>query len=158
MAEKGIVWVPTMVAYTQTFEYIKENIEKGVSDKTGAGLIEHYTYFKNAAETYRNNFRELYETGVKIVTGSDLIYYGCPVTPVDSEIKYMVNYGMTPLEAIRAATKTGAETLEIDDIIGEIAVGKLGDILIVDGNPLDDICAIENVREVFFSGKSVYVG
>lgn len=155
MAEKGIVWTPTIVAYTQTFEHIMNNLNNEGVDAVTRRFISQRAYFENAAATYRENFRKLYETGVKIVTGTDLVYYKAPVTPVASEMKYMVEYGMPAIEAIRSATKTAAETLDIGDI-GEIAVGRIADILVVGGNPVQDIGTMENVVEVYQSGKSVY--
>jgi len=156
MKEKNIVWVPTIVAYTKTYEYIMENSAKSITDKTGSSFVRDQIYFRDAAAQYREHFKELYDTGVTIATGTDLIYNGAPITPVPREMKYMVDYGMPAIEAIRAATKTGAETLGIDDITGEIAVGKLADIAIVAGNPLQDIGVMEKVLEVYLSGKSVY--
>jgi imidazolonepropionase-like amidohydrolase len=155
MAEKGIVWTPTITAYTQTFEHIMNNLNNEGVDVVTRRFINQRAYFENAAATYKENFRKLYETGVKIVTGTDLVYYKAPVTPVAVEMKYMVEYGMPAIEAIRSATKTAAETLAIDDI-GEIAVGRIADILVVAGNPVQDIDAMENVTEVYQSGKSVY--
>lgn len=151
MAEKGIVWVPTIVAYTSTYERIAESMQGGCTIQ--ADFIEHYEYFRRAAEAYRNNFEALYRTGVKIVTGTDVVYAGREVTPIAEELRYMTSYGMPVLEAIRAATKSGAETLGLDDITGEIAAGKQADLVIVEGNPLEDICVMRNVREVCFGGK-----
>jgi len=151
MAAKGIVWVPTIVAYTHTYEFIVENM----SNENSAYLSQH-DYFRDAASAYRENFKKLYDTGVKIVTGTDLCFNNSPVTPIAWEMKYMADYGMPALEVIRAATKSGAETLDIDHLTGEIAAGKQADIVIVAGNPLQDIGAAENVLEVYFGGKSVY--
>jgi imidazolonepropionase-like amidohydrolase len=156
MAEKNIVWVPTITAYTRTYEFILENENNADMDQTAKSLIAHLAYFRDAATAYKENFKKLYETGVKIVTGTDLIFNGAPVTPVAREMKYMTSYGMPALEVIRAATKTGAETLEIDNITGEITTGKLADILVVAGNPLENIEVMEKVTEVYFGGKSMY--
>jgi imidazolonepropionase-like amidohydrolase len=150
MAAKGIVWVPTIVAYTKTYEKQLEMIRNGRGD-----AVKDHAYFRDAAKTYKENFRKLYETGVKIVTGTDVVYHDAPVTPVASEMRYMVEYGMPAIEVIRAATKSGAETLDLDEITGEIAVGKQADILIVGGNPVEDIGAMEEVVEVYFGGKLV---
>ena len=151
MAEKGIVWVPTIVAYTRTYEFIVENMK----NENSAYLSQH-DYFCAAATAYKENFKKLYDTGVKIVTGTDLCFNNSPVTPVAWEMEYMANYGMPTLEVIRAATKTGAETLDIDHLTGEITIGKQADIVIVAGNPLEDISTTENVLEVFFGGESVF--
>lgn len=155
MAEKNIVWVPTIVAYTQTYKHIMNNLNNEGSDMATRRFIEQRAYFESAATTYKENFKKLYDTGVKIVTGTDLVYYKAPVTPVAAEMKYLVEYGMPTIEAIRSATKMAAETLCIDGI-GEIAVGKIADILVVEGNPIRDIATVENVMEVYQNGKSVY--
>jgi imidazolonepropionase-like amidohydrolase len=154
MAEKGIVWDPTITAYTKTYEKIVDDIKNNVPNR----YIEHYDYFKGAAMAYKENFRKLYDTGVKIVTGTDVCYTNAPATPVHWELKYLVEYGMPPIEAIRAASKSGAETLDLDVITGELAAGKQADIVVVAGNPLKDITDVEKVREVFFGGKSVFSG
>jgi len=151
MAAKGIVWVPTIVAYARTYEFIVQSVENGNSI-----YLAHQDYFRAAAAAYRENFKKLYDTGVKIVTGTDLCFNNAPATPVAWEMKYMADYGMPALEVIRAASKAGAETLDIDHLIGEVVAGKQADIVVVAGNPLEDIGTVENVMEVFFGGKSVY--
>ncbi|MEL7568194.1 MAG: amidohydrolase family protein [Dehalobacterium sp.] len=156
MAEKNQVWIPTITAYTILYERIVDIMENGGSNPGDLVFVQYYDYFRGAAEAYKNNFYKLYETGVKIAVGTDAVYDNCPATPVGLELKYMVKYGMPVLEAIKAATKSGAETLSIDGITGEISVGNQADILVVSGNPLDDIGAMEKVTELYFGGKSVY--
>ena len=156
MKEKGIVWCPTIAAYTRTYGYILENTDNPDIDATGRDFVIEYAYFRDAALTYKNNFKTLSETGVKIIAGTDIIFNNAPATPMSWEMGYMVEYGMPNLEVIRASTKSGAETLDIDHLTGEIAVGKQADILVVTGNPAVNISDIENVTEVFFEGKVVY--
>ena len=155
MKEKGIAWCPTIVAYTWT----AERIEKAMSDSgtaVQASFTQHHKYFRNAANTYQETFKSLIETGVKVVAGTDVVYTNRPVTPIAAEMKYFIAYGMSVLQAIHSTTKLCAEVLDMDDIIGEIAVGKQADIVIVSGNPLEDVESLEKVKEVYFSGKSVY--
>ncbi len=67
----------------------------------------------------------------------------------------MVQAGMTPMEAIRAGTSNAAR-LMMDDCVGSLEAGKLADIVVVEGNPLEDIVALkgsEKVRLVFMGGK-----
>jgi len=156
MAEKGLVWCPTIAAYTRTYEFILENMNKQDIDSTGSSFVADHDYFRDAATAYKDNFKKLYETGVKIVAGTDIIYNNSPATPIAWEMKYMAEYGMPPLEVIMAATKSGAETLSIGDITGEIAVGKQADIVVVAGNPLVDIGVMEHVTETYLAGKPVY--
>lgn len=65
---------------------------------------------------------------------------------------------MTELQAIVAATSSAAELLEWDDKLGTIEEGKLADIIAVEGDPLSDITAMQNVRAVILNGKVVKRG
>ena len=68
-----------------------------------------------------------------------------------AEIFSYVQFGMTPYEALRTATVNSAELLDLD--AGTIEPGKLADIVLVQGNPLDDIENANNVRRVIFNGR-----
>ncbi|MDT8719217.1 amidohydrolase family protein [Clostridium sp. 19966] len=157
MKEKNIVWVPTIIAYTGIYEYLKAYAGKGATGNVMVdGAIKDYEYYKSAAEAYRDNFGKLIKTGVKTIAGTDLVADGAPITPVALEMKYMVNYGMEPLEAIKAATSASAEVLGMSDKIGLIKEGLIADLLIVEGDPLKDIASMSNIAEVYYGGKSVY--
>jgi imidazolonepropionase-like amidohydrolase len=67
----------------------------------------------------------------------------------------MVKYGATPQQALIAATKHSAELVGLDQSLGTVAVGKEGDLVGVEGDPLSDIHAMERVRAVVYQGKSV---
>jgi imidazolonepropionase-like amidohydrolase len=67
----------------------------------------------------------------------------------------MVTWGMTPLQAIRAATVTAAEALDRSKDVGAIAVGRYGDLIAVAGNPLDDVSVLQKVRFVIKGGTVV---
>ena len=67
----------------------------------------------------------------------------------------MVKHGMTPMQAIVAATKSLAELLGLDDQIGTLEVGRHADLLAVEGNPLEDIARIGNVAWVMQGGAVV---
>jgi imidazolonepropionase-like amidohydrolase len=66
-----------------------------------------------------------------------------------------VKYGMTPQQALVAATKHSAELVGLDSLLGTVAVGKEGDLIAVEGDPLTDIHALERVRAVVYQGRSV---
>jgi imidazolonepropionase-like amidohydrolase len=65
----------------------------------------------------------------------------------------MVEYGMTPMEAIQAATRNAALALGREKDVGAIAAGRYGDIIAVDGDPLADVRALEDVDVVIKGGK-----
>ena len=89
---------------------------------------------------------------IKIVLGTDV--GGFPWTALNEarEFKYYVDYGMSPLDAIRTATVTPAEMLGWADRLGTIEAGKIADIVAVEGDPLADISILENVRFVMKDG------
>jgi imidazolonepropionase-like amidohydrolase len=88
-------------------------------------------------------FAKAYKSGVKIMFGTDT---GVSAHGKNAhEFKLMVDGGMPPMVAIRAATSVPAKFLDLDDKVGSIAVGKLGELVGVPGNPLEDITVMERV-------------
>jgi len=67
----------------------------------------------------------------------------------------MVQYGMSPLKAIQAATLVDAELLGWQDRIGAVEPGKLADLIAVEGNPVEEIAAVRRVRFVMKGGEVV---
>jgi imidazolonepropionase-like amidohydrolase len=67
----------------------------------------------------------------------------------------MVKFGMSPIETIQSATINTARLLKIDSILGSIEVGKMADIIAIDGNPIDDINTMENVVFIMKEGKVI---
>jgi imidazolonepropionase-like amidohydrolase len=100
----------------------------------------------------RKAFAKGLQKGVKIVFGTDV--GGFPWTKLNQarEFRYYVDYGMTPMQAIRTATSSAAEMLRWNDRLGMIEAGKIADIVAVAGDPLADIRELENVRFVMKDG------
>ena len=71
------------------------------------------------------------------------------------QFRYMVEYGMTPMEAIQSATRNAAQALGREADVGAIAAGRYGDIVAVDGDPLADVRELENVDVVIKGGEVV---
>jgi len=103
-------------------------------------------------ETQRTAFVKALHKGVKIAFGTDV--GGFPWTELNQarEFHYYVDYGMTPMQAIRTATTTAAALLGWSDRIGSIEPGKLADIVAVSGDPLADITELEQVKFVLKDG------
>ena len=160
MKEKGIAWTPTITAYTYLYEVCKKNIEEGnadvFSDPVAAKEQRDFAFYEPAYKSYKENFKKLYDTGVTVCTGSDMVMYGSPVLPVQQELNYMVQYGITPVQAIQTATSNPAKVLGKEEELGLLKEGLLGDILVVDGDLSKDIKNIYNVNTVFLNGKKVY--
>jgi imidazolonepropionase-like amidohydrolase len=84
------------------------------------------------------------------VFGSDAAIY--PHGDNGKQFSRMVQFGMTPLQAIQSATINSAQLLQQDQQLGQIKSGYLADIIAVEGNPLDDITVMENVSFVMKDG------
>ena len=67
----------------------------------------------------------------------------------------MVNAGLTPMQALMCATKTNAELLGIENKTGTLTVGKQADLIVLDGNPLDDIRNTQKIVAIYHDGREV---
>ncbi|MBU2880632.1 amidohydrolase family protein [Psychrosphaera sp. B3R10] len=104
---------------------------------------------KLVSKAQRDSFRMAVEAGVKMVFGSDAAIY--PHGDNGKQFSRMVRFGMTPMQAIQAATLNSADLLQQDNI-GQIKAGYLADIVAVDGNPISNIDLMENVTFVMKDG------
>jgi imidazolonepropionase-like amidohydrolase len=98
----------------------------------------------------RENFRKAHAAGAPIVFGTDAGVY--PHGLNARQFAYMVEWGMTPMEAIKAATSVAAHYLGWGDRIGSIKPGYYADIVAVEGNPLSEIKVLEHVDTVVKGG------
>jgi imidazolonepropionase-like amidohydrolase len=104
-------------------------------------------------EAQREGFTKSVKAGVKIAYGTDSGVY--PHAWVAKQFAYMEQYGMSPMEAIRSATVVAAELMGWQDRVGSIAPGKLADLIAVEGDPTEDVSALENVAFVMKGGAIV---
>jgi imidazolonepropionase-like amidohydrolase len=102
-------------------------------------------------QAQRDNFRKAHKAGARMAFGTDAGVY--PNGTNARQFAYMVEYGMTPMEAIQAATTDAAELLGWSDDVGAIEAGMYADIIAVRGNPLDNIRELEDVRFVMKGGE-----
>src|SRR5437879_5858748 len=133
MARRGIYWVPT--------------ISVGVYVAPGRS-----GNWPKMAELQRENFPKAIKKGVKIALGTDAGGFDWKALNEAKELEYYVQYGMTPLQAIRAGTSTAAELLGWGDKLGTIEAAKWADIVAVSGDPLKDIKELQNVKFVMKGG------
>ncbi len=77
----------------------------------------------------------------------------CAYGTSGKQFAFMVKYGMTPMQAIQAATSSAADLLGHSDIVGSIEPGKFADVIAVSGDPLQDVSLLENVSFVMKDGK-----
>jgi imidazolonepropionase-like amidohydrolase len=101
-------------------------------------------------QVQRENFKRAHEAGVPIVFGTDAAIYPHGMNAM--QFAYMVEWGMTPMEAIQAATSRAAFYMGWDNQVGAVETGFLADLVAIKGNPLDDISLLENVDVVIKGG------
>ncbi|HEX8467149.1 MAG TPA: amidohydrolase family protein [Allosphingosinicella sp.] len=108
---------------------------------------------REIAQLQRDNFRAAHRAGVKMVFGTDAGVM--PHGSAGGQFRWMVQYGMTPIEAIQAATRNAAQALGRERDVGAIAVGRFGDMIAVDGDPIADVRQLEGVDVVIKGGVVV---
>ncbi|MGM0436650.1 MAG: amidohydrolase family protein [Bacillota bacterium] len=145
MVKNDVFLVPTLAA---PYWIIDAGVEGGVPEFA----VEKS---KSVIESHAKSFQKAREAGVKVAMGTDA---GTPFNKHGKntfEVKMMVENGMKPIEAIKAATMDGAELMEISDKLGSVSEGKLADMVVVDGKPDQDIEDIYEVVRVYKEGKKV---
>jgi imidazolonepropionase-like amidohydrolase len=108
---------------------------------------------REVAQIQRDNFRKAHKAGVKMVFGSDAGVM--PHGTQGGQFKTMIQYGMSPMEAIQAATRNAAQALGREGDVGAIAVGRLADFIAVDGDPTTNVRELESVDVVVKGGQIV---
>ena len=99
----------------------------------------------------RAGFKAALDAGVPIAYGTDIGVFEHGQVAMD--FRYLVSYGMTPLQAIQSATLVAARLLRLEAEIGTLEAGRAADIIAVDGDPLKDITTLERVRFVLREGR-----
>jgi len=151
MKKAGSFYVPTLYAY---LGLATKGKEAGYAD----WAVEKC---KRILDIHKETFQKAYKMRINIATGTDLgsekgSYYGKLGESLITEIELMVKYGMSPMDAIKAATRTSARNLGIEESVGTLEKGKLADLVIIDGNPLDNVSNLRHVWRVMKEGQIIY--
>jgi imidazolonepropionase-like amidohydrolase len=144
MADRGTYLVPT-IAVVADLTMPGGDYDNAVLNVRGRHMLPRV----------RQMARHAYERGVTMAAATDTGYGPESVLRLSHELMELVDIGMTPLEAMRAATTVAAELLGVDDHTGELAQGFDADILILERNPLHDIGAYQDVLLVMNDGRIV---
>ena len=133
----------------------KENLnrayKKVVSNK-GASGVDGVTV-EELGDYIRENKDEIVAS---IRNRTYMVMYGSPVLQIQQELNYMVEYGITPVQAIQTATSNPAKVLGKEKELGLLEEGFIADIAVVDGDLSEDIKNIYNIHTVYLNGKKVY--
>jgi imidazolonepropionase-like amidohydrolase len=134
MKARGTFLVPTLVAPVW--------VQRRAEQQPGSVLPQSLRKTIEVQKAHRESFRMAVEAGVRIAFGTDTAVG--PHGTNAEELRLMVENGMTPMQAIVAATKTASECVHMSRDIGTLEPGKLADLLVVDGNPLEGIGILED--------------
>lgn len=123
-----------------------------LSEGEAAGILpESLAKERQVGRAQRESFKRAVDAGAKIAFGTDAGVYAHGLN--GKQFAYMVEWGMTPLQAIQASTIGNAELFGMSADIGAIEVGKEADIIAVKSNPLDDVSVLESIDFVMADGK-----
>ena len=149
---QGVLVNPTLNgarARIRTLENKRES--QGLTDQEQADLDQ----MRGDSEYRFDCFARMRDMGVTMVCGSDSAWGNYVMGGFQYEIDAHVTGGMSAMEAIVSATGDSAKSCWIDDSVGTLETGKLADVLVVDGDPSQDIGALFNVVDVFQNGQRV---
>ena len=139
---KDRVYVGPAIAWEMAF---LENAEKMGYKNDSREVIE---YQKELEETI-SSYKKMKEAGIKILVGGD---YGLDIAPHGTyakDLEHYVNlFGFSNAEALHCATSMGGEAMNNDGLLGTIEEGKLADLVIIDGNPLEDITILQDHKKI----------
>lgn len=139
-------------------KYIPRFLSSGWDPKTDFRLKDRTAeQWRAAKKTYDLQVRmvgEMYRAGVPILAGTDVLNPYClPGFSLHDELEYLVKAGLTPIDALRAATLNPARFLEATDSLGTIAPKKIADLVLLDADPLADIRNTTRINAVVANGR-----
>jgi imidazolonepropionase-like amidohydrolase len=147
--DEGIALAKQHGTYLDMDIYDEECIqEDGRKGNTPKAFLQHDF---ELGQIQRDNFRKAGKAGAKMAFGTDAGV--CPYGTSAKQFAFMVKYGMTPMQAIQAATSSAADLLGHSNEVGSVKPGKYADIIAVSGDPLQDVSVLENVQFVMKDGK-----
>lgn len=148
ISDEGIRLAKRNGTYVSMDIYVSDYI---LSEGEAAGILEESLAKERVVgKKQRERFEAAARAGVKIAYGTDAGVY--PHGQNGKQMAYMVKWGLTPMQAIQAATMNNATLFGVQDSSGSLAEGKFADIIAVDGNPLDDMSELEDIDFVMKGG------
>ncbi|QWC18789.1 amidohydrolase family protein [Halorubrum sp. 2020YC2] len=142
MAERGTYWVPTASALRGI---VDNGVEAGIPEDAVAKA-------EDAADRFDDAWDHALEADVPIAMGTDA---GTPFNffeEIPQELAYMVDYGLSPERALKAATVNAADLLGLDDV-GRVEEGYQADLVVLDADPTEDVTAWQEPAAVFAAGE-----
>jgi imidazolonepropionase-like amidohydrolase len=146
IAASGAFVAPGLDYIVSTLEYAREGGFRWL------GSYDDFlrkTHYEEELEAAIENIARAHKRGIKILIGSDFGFSWCPHGTYGRELTHLVKLvGYSPMAALVSATRLGAEAMRMQDQIGTLEPGKFADLIVIDGNPLDDISILEERRNI----------
>jgi imidazolonepropionase-like amidohydrolase len=141
MLERDVSYVPTLMITRNLGEHGAERgFEQNIVDRA-----------KRTLDAGLASVQRAYRAGVRIGTGSDVDLDETAA----QEVRMLLQAGLSPIDALRATTQAAARILFLDDELGTVEVGKIADLILLEGNPLQDAAALDRVAYVIHDGAIV---
>jgi len=139
MLERDVSYVPTLIITRNLGEHGTERgFERNIVERAKRTLDAGFASVKRA-----------YEAGVRIGTGSDVDLDETAA----QEVRMLIEAGIPAMDALMATTRSAARTLYMEDELGTIETGKVADMILLGGNPIDDPTALDRVTHVIHNGR-----
>ena len=163
IVNRNLTLAPTLLYSSRFLDFLQNMLDSGALLRAGSFLAasaeEHQARIDAARRDYDNIRRMLPEAnqaGMRIVVGDDYGVITIPHGDYADELElYVKEIGIAPLDVIRWATKHGAESVDRGEDLGTLEVGKLADLLVIDGDPISDITCLKdrgNIRAIVKDG------
>jgi imidazolonepropionase-like amidohydrolase len=133
---------------TPTLSAVRDLAEPG-GEYTDPRLVERG---REMLAVLRETVSAAYERGISIAAGTDTSYTPASLSTIGGEIRLLAEFGLSNLDALRAATTTGARLVRREREIGRLLRGYAADAVVVGGDPLADLAALEDIRLVVAAG------
>ena len=156
VAKAGTYISPTLQVLTD-YQRIAALRERRTRSELTADGERELAELERILDGYIDRFRRFLDSGIaeRLAPGTDCGPFGTAFGHLDYELELLVQAGYRPADAVVAATRRAAEAAGLDHEIGTIEVGKLADLMAVEGDPTRDITAISRVVAVFQEGRRV---
>ena len=152
IARQGVIVNPTLYGWRDQAIPLEEKLaSSGLTEQEQAQL----DFLRREHEATLECFARMRDFGIKMACGSDSAWGLYEMGGFQHEIAAYVQGGMSPMEAIVSATSDSAQSCWLDDEVGTLEPGMQADVLVVEGDPSQDINALWNVADVFQGGKLV---
>lgn len=155
IGEQGVYVNPTLhVGRSGAWILGHKRDDVGLTSQEEAQLDES----RRSMEVKLDHSRRMIEMGLRVITGSDSSWGNYKLGNTVYEAELLVHAGYTHMQGVLSVTSWAAAALDMDDQVGTLEPGKLADVLVVNGNPADDINDLWNVADVYFGGNRLERG